>query len=73
MTVSDLLEQPCNKSDHAINLVTSCKQFFVGLHGDKIYSFVCGNIIIINNIIIIIIFILLALMKIRAYGSKALQ
>ena len=52
MTVSDLLEQPCNKSDN---------KFFVGLHGDKIYnSFVCGNI-------------LLALMKIQAYGSKALQ
>jgi hypothetical protein len=24
MTVSDLLEQPCNKSDNAIKLVTSC-------------------------------------------------
>jgi hypothetical protein len=24
MTVSDLLEQPCNKSDNAIMLVTSC-------------------------------------------------
>jgi hypothetical protein len=24
MTLSDLLEQPCNKSDNSINLVTSC-------------------------------------------------
>jgi hypothetical protein len=24
MTVSDLLEQPCDKSDNAIKLVTSC-------------------------------------------------
>ena len=26
MTVSDSLEQPCNKSDNAIKLVTSCQQ-----------------------------------------------
>jgi hypothetical protein len=26
MTVSDLSEQPCNKSDNAIKLVTSCQQ-----------------------------------------------
>ena len=26
MNVSDMLEQPCNKSDNAIKLVTSCKQ-----------------------------------------------
>ena len=26
MTVSDLLEQPCNKSDNAIKLITSCWQ-----------------------------------------------
>ena len=26
MIVSDLLEQPCNKSDNAIKLVTTCQQ-----------------------------------------------
>ena len=26
MTVSDLFEQPCNKSDNAIKFVTSCSQ-----------------------------------------------
>jgi hypothetical protein len=26
MTVSDLLEQPCNKSDNAIKLVTACSK-----------------------------------------------
>jgi ribosomal protein S24E len=31
MTVSDLLEQPCNKSDNAIKLVPSCKQLVPNL------------------------------------------
>jgi hypothetical protein len=31
MTVSDLLEQPCNKSDNAIKLVTSCQQLVPNL------------------------------------------
>ena len=31
MTVSDLLEQPCNKSDNAIKLVTSCEQLVPNL------------------------------------------
>jgi hypothetical protein len=31
VTVSDLLEQPCNKSDNDINLVTSCKQLVPNL------------------------------------------
>jgi hypothetical protein len=31
MTASDLLEQPCNKSDNAIRLVTSCQQFVPNL------------------------------------------
>jgi hypothetical protein len=31
MTVSDLLEQPCNKSDNAIKLVTSCRQLVSNL------------------------------------------
>ena len=29
--VSDLLEQPCNKSDNAIKLVISCYQLFPNL------------------------------------------
>ena len=31
MTVSDLLEQPCNKSDNATKIVTSCKQLVPNL------------------------------------------
>jgi hypothetical protein len=31
MTVSDLLEQPCDKSDNAIKLVTSCLQLVPNL------------------------------------------
>jgi hypothetical protein len=31
MTVSDLLEQPCDKSDNAIKLVTSCEQLVPNL------------------------------------------
>ena len=31
MTVSDLLEQPCNKSDNAIKLVASCEQLVPNL------------------------------------------
>jgi hypothetical protein len=31
MAVSDLLEQPCNKSDNAIKLVTSCQQLVPNL------------------------------------------
>ena len=31
MTVSDLLEQPCNKFDNAIKLVTSCQQLVPNL------------------------------------------
>ena len=31
MTVSDLLEQPCNKSDNVIKLVISCCQFVPNL------------------------------------------
>jgi hypothetical protein len=31
MTVSDLLEQPCDKSDNAIKLATSCKQLVANL------------------------------------------
>jgi hypothetical protein len=31
MTVSDLLEQPCNKSDNAIKLVASCQQLVPNL------------------------------------------
>ena len=31
MTVSDLLEQPCNKSDNINKVVTSCSQFVPNL------------------------------------------
>jgi hypothetical protein len=31
MTVSDFIEQPCNKSDNAIKLVTSCQQLVPNL------------------------------------------
>jgi hypothetical protein len=31
MTVSDLLEKPCDKSDNAIKLVTSCQQLVANL------------------------------------------
>ena len=31
MTVSDLLEKPCHKSDNAIKLVTSCQQLVPNL------------------------------------------
>ena len=42
MTASDLLEQPCNKSDNAIKLVTSCEQLVPNLLQQLGFIFITG-------------------------------
>ena len=44
MTVSVLLEQPCNKSDNPIKLVTSYEQLVPNLFKKLVTSSACGNV-----------------------------